>query len=612
MIIFDGFISQRKIPFQRNCMISYYTERINEVGLLISQLQKKDNIFNTLRLISFVAFLVSISISLGNLSTTGFIISGILLFGFIRVVLLHLNNQEKLDTALTRKKILENEIDCLDLKGNVYFSGSSFHNPDHDYSYDMDLFGEKSIFHYINRSATGVGNKALSSWLADEHPLEEILKRQEAIKELAAEKEWCEDLRTGLYKNRIDDFRKEHLPEIEKTMSAPKNLKTWINLSFGLMLLTIAGISFFALNATLLLIPLFLNSLLSFRYGKFTKTIRAQLEGRENTLKDYHKILTAFESKKLHSAFFDDLRNDLSHDQMSATRSIARLQNLSKKLDYSLGMLIGMILNIFLLWDIVLCRKITQWFDIYAKKTRQWFSVAGSMEAIISLANVRNNHPEWNFPVFQRNGFHLEGKNLGHPLIPEKERVCNDFNLENESWINIITGSNMAGKSTFLRTIGVNIILAKAGSVVCAQSLNISHFRILTYLTITDSLTENTSTFYREILRLKKILDIARQDNNNLLLLDEMLRGTNSADKARGSMAIVRELIRHKVPAIVATHNLELAEMQKEFSENISNYYFDIIIEKDSTMSFDYKLKPGICNTFNASLLLKKIGIDVG
>ena len=593
-------------------MISYYKERIKEIEIIIAQLQKKDNIFNTFRLVSFILFLVALSISFGNGKAIGFIISGVLLFVFVRIVLMHLNNQANFNTAITRKKILKNEIDCLDLKGNTYYSGNSFHNPDHDYSFDMDLFGDKSIFHYINRCATGVGNKTLAGWLADEHPLDEILKRQEAVKELAGEKEWCENLRVGLFKSRIEDFRKEHLPEIRKTLKAPKNLRLWIMVSYGLLLLTILAISFFPINTTILLIPLFLNSLLNFRYGKFTKIIRAQLEGRENTLNDYHKILTAFELKIFQSAFLENLRNDLSQDKVSASKTIARLQNLSKKLDYSLGMLTGLILNIFLLWDIVLCRKVTDWFEKHAEKTTQWFGVVGSLEALISLANIRNNHPEWNYPVFHKNGFHLEGKNLGHPLIPEKQRVCNDFQLKKDSWINIVTGSNMAGKSTFLRTIGVNIILAKAGSVVCAESLGISHFRIMTYLTITDSLTENTSTFYREILRLKKILDSARQDNNILLLLDEMLRGTNSADKARGSMAIVRELIHHKVQAIVATHNLELAEMQKEFPENISNYYFDIIIDKDSTMNFDYKLKPGVCNTFNASLLLKKIGIDVG
>lgn len=525
---------------------------------------------------------------------------------------MHLNNHAKLDNALTRKKILENEISCLELKPNAYYSGKSFHSPDHEFSYDMDLFGSNSIFEYINRCSTGVGNKVLADWLSNEYSLENILKRQEAGKELSDRKEWCENLRVDLFKGRISDFSKEHLPEIKKVMSEPKKLKFWVFTSFTILILSVLAIIFFQIHHLILFIPLLLNTLLNYRYGKFTKTIRAQLEGREKILKDYHHILTAFENENFESQYLNELQKELSHDNISATNSLYKLQNLSKKLDYSLAMLTGLVLNITLLWDIILCSKISSWFEKYAEKTKQWFQVAGHLEALMSLACVRNNHPEWTDPEFHGNGFVLNGKNIGHPLIPQKERVNNDFSCKENCFINIVTGSNMAGKSTFLRTVGVNIILAKAGSVVCAEKLTLSHFRIVTYLTITDSLTENTSTFYREILRLKKILEIVRKDNNVLLLLDELLRGTNSADKARGSMAIIRELISHKVPTIIATHNLELADMQKEFEEEITNYFFDITIDKDSTMKFDYKLKPGVCNTFNASLLLRKIGIDVG
>jgi DNA mismatch repair ATPase MutS len=593
-------------------MVSHYEIKIEELLKTISDLKRKDHLFSLIRLISFILFIIALIFGIsGNNLLIIIIIAVLLLIIFMRSVLVHLNNSEKLARENFRMQIFQNEIRCLLHQGNEYFDGNHFKNPDHDYSFDMDLFGKNSIFQYINRSATGVGNKALAEWLSKEYPPDEILKRQEAVKELAKNKEWCEDLRTELFKNRIEDFKKEHLPEIKETISSPKNLKAWITLSYGLMLLTIFTIAVFSVNGIVLLIPIFLNSLLNFRFGKFTKTIWAQLEGRENTLRDYNKVLTAYEEKEFQSDYLKNLRKELSKDNMSATQAIARLQNISQKLDYSLGMLTGAILNIFLLWEIVLCRKVSIWFRNFAEKTSEWFQVVGKLEALISLANLQNNHPGWSYPEFQKDGFHLDGKNLGHPLIPESERVCNDFSMKKGSWINIITGSNMAGKSTFLRIIGVNVILAKSGAVVCAEKFTLSHFRIMTYLTITDSITENTSTFYREILRLKNILDTVRKDNNILLLLDEMLRGTNSADKSRGSIAIVRELIQHKVPAIVATHNLELAGMQKDFPNHITNYFFDIIIENDSTMRFDYKLIPGICKTFNASLLLKKIGIDV-
>lgn len=592
-------------------MISHYQSRIKDIETHISQLRKRDNFFNTARLAAFILFIVALIFSIDKGSSVIILSTLLLLVVFIQVVLMHLKNHNLLTTEITRKHMLEGEIASLELKPGAYYSGKYFISHDHDYTTDMDVFGDGGLYHYINRCATGVGNRSLALWLSEEFPLEHIMQRQSAIKEIAEKKQWCEELRVDLFERRIEDYKREHLPEIRKTIATPAHIKSWIVISYSLLVLSLAGIIFAGFNASLILLPVFINSLINYRMGKFTSTIRRQLEGRERTLNDYHRILTSFESQAFSSAYLKQMQQELKLDEVSATKSIAKLQNLSKKLDYSLSMIVGAVLNLFFLWDVILCRRIALWFDLYAPKTTQWFDVAGRLEALISLANLQNNHPQWQYPHFTDEGFHLKGKNLGHPLIAQSERVNNDFSLEGSTLVNIITGSNMAGKSTFLRTIGVNIILAKAGAVVCAEDFYLSHFRIMTYLTITDSLAENTSTFYREIKRLKKILDSARKDNNVLLLLDELLRGTNSADKAKGSMAITRELISYKVPAIIATHNLELADMKSRFPDDIENYYFDIIIDEQNKMRFDYKLKYGICDTFNASLLLKEIGIDI-
>jgi DNA mismatch repair ATPase MutS len=592
-------------------MTDYYHSRIKETEIVISRLQKKDNYFYTARLASFLLFLLFLILSISSGNSILIVSTIVLLIAFTRIVLLHLKNHALLTRELTRKELLENEIECLHHQPNAYSDGEYFADANHDFSPDMDVFGKGGLFHFINRCATGVGNKALAKWLAHESPLDAIMQRQSAISEISKLPEWSEELRVGLYRRRISDFGKEHLPNINRTVPEPKNLKLWITVSYGILALTLAAILIGGIGSVILLVPATFNMILNLRMGAFTKTIRAQLDGREKTLNDYRRILTAFEEKKFNSTCLIQMQQELNHEKTNATTAIEKLQELSKKLDYSLNMLVGVILNLFFIWDIIICRKITHWFDVYAPMTEKWFDVAGRLEALLSLANIRNNFPSWNFPTFKNEKFTLDGKNLGHPLIPEKERVCNDYTLEETTFLNIVTGSNMAGKSTFLRTIGVNIILAKSGAPVCADELILSHFRIMTYLTITDSLAENTSTFYREIKRLKKILDSARKDNNVLLLLDELLRGTNSADKAKGSMAVVKELIKYNVPAIIATHNLELAEMKSRYPQEIENYYFDIIIDKENKMRFDYKLKHGVCNTFNASLLLKEIGIDI-
>jgi DNA mismatch repair ATPase MutS len=599
-------------PFKKNYMISSYMASLKEVDSKISELKRKDDSLSFARLGSFIFFILGIIFSISTNNIWLYFVTPALLIVFIRVVIMHLADQNRLQREKARKEILENEIACLQLTSNQYYNGNDFSETDHNYIADMDVFGNKSLFHYINRCATGVGNKALADWLGRENSRESILRMQDAVKELAKKKLWCQELRVDVYQRRITNFSKEHLPSIEKTLSAPKNIPLFTSISFILLALIIAGMIFTSAGSVLIIFPIIYNAILNNKFSVFTKNIRAQLEGREKTLNDYQKILLNFEQQKYQSSYLQELQKNLTLEGHNATQAIASLQNLSQKLDYSLNMIVGAILNLFFVWDILMCRKISLWFDQHADKTRDWFNVIGKLEALISLANLQNNHPEWVFPVFTTdNQFVFKGEQLGHPLIPAGERVCNDFTLNSPYLMNIITGSNMAGKSTFLRTIGVNIILAKAGAPVCAKRITLSHFRIMTYLTITDSLAENTSTFYREIKRLKKLLDSARADNNVLLLLDEMLRGTNSADKARGSMAITRELINYKVPSVIATHNLELAAMHADFPKSISNYYFDIVIDDNNQMRFDYKLKPGICNTFNASILLKEIGIDI-
>jgi DNA mismatch repair ATPase MutS len=590
-----------------------YRNRLVEIEHGINRLIRRDNYFSVARFASFLLFLLSVVFivdSAGKILPVLLSIASLIVF--VRLVIMHLDLQELIKREKARKEMIENEINCLDLKPASYYNGSYFTDPEHDYSVDMDLFGSRSLFHYINRCATGVGNQALARWLSTESLAKEIVIRQKAVQELAQIEQWCEDMRVSVFERRIKDFAKEHLPEIKKTIETPKHLKIWIILSYSLLALSLGTILLTGGNGAIITLPIIFNVFLNSRLSKFTKTIRAQLEGREKTLHDYYLLLTSFEKQKFGSESLKQMQEDLKTDGISATKAITRLQELSKKLDYSLNMIAGAFLNIFFIWDILVSKNISRWFGQYSPKTSQWFDVVGRLEALISLSCLQNNHPTWSYPAIGEGSFHFSGKNLGHPLIPESERVCNDYTLSGTTLLNIITGSNMAGKSTFLRTIGVNIILAKAGTVACAQKLEISHFRIMTYLTITDSLAENTSTFYREIKRLKKILDCARVDSNILLLLDELLRGTNSADKAKGSLAIARELVSLRVPSLIATHNLELAEIKKIHPELTDNYYFDIIIDAQGKMRFDYKLKPGICDTFNASLLLKEIGIDIG
>jgi DNA mismatch repair ATPase MutS len=231
-------------------------------------------------------------------------------------------------------------------------------------------------------------------------------------------------------------------------------------------------------------------------------------------------------------------------------------------------------------------------------------------EVLASLGNMAFNNPEWAFPKVTEDYFVFRAEDMGHPLIPAGRRIGNGFNAEGAGKAIIVTGSNMSGKSTFLRTCGVNAVLAFAGAPVCASAFTVSFVRLHSSMRISDSLEENISSFYAELRRLRAIITGAESDPKAFLLLNEILRGTNSDDRYTGSVALIKQLTGYGAVAMVATHDLRLAGLDREIPQAIENYHFDVKV-KDEELFFDYRLTPGICSSFNASLLMKKMGIRV-
>jgi DNA mismatch repair ATPase MutS len=262
------------------------------------------------------------------------------------------------------------------------------------------------------------------------------------------------------------------------------------------------------------------------------------------------------------------------------------------------------------LWDIRCAYKIKKWQTTSSANVVTSLNVLGEFEAIISLSTLHFNYPTWTFPEIKEE-YRLHAEELGHPLIAPGTRVNNNFSFAEGKTIDVITGSNMAGKSTFLRTLGVNIILAYTGAPACSKKMELSLFKLVSYMRIKDSLNESTSTFKAEINRLKMILETTAREENSLALIDEMLRGTNSRDKYLGTKVFIERLIKQQSSAIIATHDLQIAELAQTHPRQIQNFNFDI--QTDGVeMFFDYKLKTGECKTFNASILLKQIGLEIG
>jgi len=270
--------------------------------------------------------------------------------------------------------------------------------------------------------------------------------------------------------------------------------------------------------------------------------------------------------------------------------------------------LVGFFLNSLFLWDIRCVYKLWKWHKQNHKKLADWLNVVAEIDALISLANFSNNQPDFIFPKIHDGGFSFHAKKLGHPLLKADKRVCNDLEINGWSKVIIVTGANMAGKSTFLRTVGVNLILGRLGAPVCAEEMTLTPISIYTNMRTTDSLLKDESYFFAELKRIKAVLDRLQNGERIFVILDEMLKGTNSVDKLNGSKELIRKLVEFKSISLIATHDLKLAEMEDEFPQRIFNKCFEIKIENDELV-FDYLLSDGVTKTMNATFLMKKMGI---
>jgi len=292
----------------------------------------------------------------------------------------------------------------------------------------------------------------------------------------------------------------------------------------------------------------------------------------------------------------------------SASQITSYLQKILNELDYSQNILVGFILDSFLLWDIRCIYRLDKWHKDYEGSISEWFEIIAEMDALISFANLNYNHPDWAFPMVKDSGQSFYAEDLGHPLILKEKRIGNKFSLNEKEKIVIITGANMAGKSTFLRTLGVNLILASQGSKVCASTFSFTPVRLFTHMRTSDNLMKDESYFYAELVRLKFMLDLLRDGENLFIIIDEILKGNNSIDKLNGSIELLKQLIQHPTHCVVATHDLKLTELSLDYPDVIKNQCFEVSLS-DNELNFDYKLRDGVTSTMNATFLMRKMGI---
>jgi len=532
---------------------------------------------------------------------------------FVRLVILAVNNKTAIDNGNRIVAINQQEIEIAAGRYTHLPAGDGLASPVHDYANDLDIFGRASLFQYINRTTSEPARDKLVNWLLHPSDTTSIEQRQAAVKELSGYYRWRQQLQSFGMADSIQRTTNAKLVNWsnEKNLFIVNGYWKWLRFLLPAIIITASFLyldDLISAGALGIVIIVFLaiSGLISREitpvYNQLNKII-----GEINTL---YNSIACIEQQPFHSGILKTQQAVFSHDNTKASAAVRALKLILDRLDFRVNPMVFVPVNTFLLWDLQQIIALETWKEKNKNYIPHWIAALAEIEALATLGNLHFNHPAWVFPVFDEKPGTLEATALGHPLIPEYKMVVNDFSTSGRAQVALITGSNMAGKSTFLRSIGVNMVLAMMGAPVYAGSMRVAAMRIVSSMRVADNLEESTSTFYAELKKLKSIIEYVNNQEPVFVLLDEILRGTNTLDRHTGSKALVKQLIHKSAVAMLATHDVELAQLQKEYPANIHNYHFDAQIANEE-LFFDYKLKEGICQSINASILMKKIGIEL-
>lgn len=582
----------------------FYQDQLTIHQANLTRVLSRQRVLRIARFISFLLIASSTYIFWGDwMVFSACLLFGSIFFGFL--VFKSSDQKEKRSYLDTLIEINQTELAALAGDWSKLDPGDEFKNDDHPFSQDLDLFGRASFFQWLNRSVIAQGKLRLAALLTS-NGVEGVVEKQQAIQELAQKATWRQEFSaTGRLiqskvaaKTVVKWFANyvPFLPSYAQLLAAGMSL---------LSLLMIVLVTFEVVPVVWLLYVFLLGGMLM---GKYLKKI-AKLSDDTGRIQDlfdrYHSLLYRIEKETFTSKQLVELQARIHESDKKASEIFKEFSKLLGALDQRNNILLSIPANGLFLRDFWVVRKIDKWIAEHGAKVDEWFNVVAEFDALNSLANFGFNHPNYVYPTVMKGETQLEAIQLGHPLLKSEGRIDNDFKMLNQQFF-IITGANMAGKSTFLRTVGLSVVMANCGLPICAKSFQYTPIKLITSMRTTDSLSENESYFFSELKRLKHIIDTIEQEEH-FIILDEILKGTNSKDKAKGSQQFVEKLVRTKSTGIIATHDLSLCELEAQLPE-VKNYYFDAEIVNDE-LYFDYCLKTGVCQNMNASFLLKKMGI---
>lgn len=592
--------------------LAIYQTRIERLSASLVKLKKKKNLIAWGRFFSLLAIIAAFYYLLPLGLAYAYLFAITFLAVFLRLVVISANNNELIRNEELLVDINRQEIA---IASGIYRDrpdGSEYLPPIHDYAHDLDIFGRASLYQYINRTSSEQGHNVLAKWLLAPSSSSTILDRQEAAKELCNRYEWRQQLQAFGISNKITLSTQQ---QINNWLNEPNRFSKpywkWVRFVFPALIITALLFCFAGILASPIFYGLaFIFFILSLLISRKVAPAYLYLDKIVKQITTLSKSIECIETEQFSSSLLLRLQQHYKNSEVTASKQVKVLKAILERLDYRLNPFVFVPLNTFLFWDLQQVLALEKWKEKNKENVTHWFDALGETEALSTIATIQFNNSSWALPVLSEKEGSFIAEKLGHPLIPSVKRVTSSFSTTGKAKIALITGSNMAGKSTFLRSVGVNIVLAMMGAAVCAYSLTVSPMRIISSMRISDNLEENTSTFYAELKKLKHIIEAVNNHEKVFLLLDEILRGTNSLDRQVGSKALINQLIRQEAIGMLATHDLELAALATQHPSNIHNYHFDVQVSNEE-LYFDYKLKEGICKSLNASILMKKIGIEV-
>lgn len=568
----------------------------------------------TLRL---VAVLVAISLALGGFwlgwGSLALLASFVFALAFAGLVVWHARAHRRaarIDAAIRYRKLALERL--AGRFAELPSRGERFIDAQHPYAEDLDLFGQRSLFQLLDSTHTRSGESHLAQWLSSPSSLPEVRERQEAVRELAG----------------LDDFREDLAAEgmllsTEKPDTEP--LLAWAEAKEArLFPASMAPLVWFAPISVVGLFSLARFDLIpengwiaaaiavaAIGLSRLPKIepVAAAVASKERSLDGYRALFERIERESFESPRLRGLRDKLGQGELRASREIARLSAIVGFFEARRNEVFRFFIGPALLWDWHCVAALERWRARSGARIRAWLDAAGEIEALSSLASYAADRPDHAFPELVEAPT-FDAKQLGHPLLPTERCIRNDVRLDGPGTALLVTGSNMSGKSTLMRAIGTNVVLAMAGAPVCATSLVVSPFELRTSMRVRDSLEDGVSHFYAELLKLKRVLTGLDEPQTLLFLLDEILHGTNSRERRIGARTVLRYLLEHGAMGAVSTHDLGLVDVGPELDARVRKVHLAEQIH-DGEMSFDYRLRSGVVQSSNALRLMRLVGIDI-